>query len=155
MGLRVVPQTVFAFLVLVLAAIAGPAQAGGKVNTTFLAGVAIDGYDPVAYFTLGKPVPGEKQFSHEWNDATWRFASAENRDKFAAAPEKYAPQYGGYCAWAVSQGYTADINPAAWKIVDGKLYLNYSRGVQETWEQDVPGNISKANQNWPGIRAKL
>ena len=76
-------------------------------------------------------------------------------DGFAAMPEKYAPQYGGYCAWAVSQGYTADIDPAAWRIVDDKLYLNYSKGVQATWSEDIPGNISKGDKNWPGIKAAL
>jgi hypothetical protein len=87
--------------------------------------------------------------------ATWRFASAEHRDRFAVDPERYAPQYGGYCAWAVSQGYTAKIDPAAWKIVDDKLYLNYSKDVQSQWSSDIPGNIAKADANWPGIKADL
>jgi YHS domain-containing protein len=101
-----------------------PAAAGGVVNASFT-GTAIEGYDPVAYFNEGRPVEGKSEFSQEWMDATWYFASAENRDLFAADPEKYAPQYGGYCAWAVSQGYTANIDPQAWKVVDDKLYLNY------------------------------
>ena len=113
------------------------------------------GYDVVAYFTQAKPVAGKADFSHSWNNAEWRFASAENRDLFAANPEKYAPQYGGWCAWAVSQGYTAPIDPEAWRIVDGKLYLNYSKSVQQRWARDVPGNISKSDRNWPGIREKL
>ena len=103
-----------------------PASAGGIVNSSLLGGVAIDGTDPVAYFTDGRPAQGSSDFEHEWMGATWRFVSAAHRDLFAADPAKYAPQYGGYCAWAVSQGYTAKIDPAAWKIVDGKLYLNYS-----------------------------
>ncbi len=114
-------------------------------------GLAIRGTDPVAYFTQGGPVAGRAEFTHTWNNATWQFASAENRDLFAANPEQYAPQYGGYCAWAVSQGYTAAIDPSAWRIVDGKLYLNFNRGVQRRWERDIPGNISKANANWPGV----
>ncbi len=145
-----------AIIILVFGAVSVmPAWAGSKINSSFIGNVAIDGYDPVAYFTDAKPVEGSKKFEHEWMNSVWRFASAENRNKFAAMPEKYAPQYGGYCAWAVSQGYTASIDPAAWKIVDQKLYLNYSKGVQNTWSADVPGNIDKANQNWPGIRAKL
>lgn len=114
-------------------------------------GTAIDGTDPVAYFTEGKPVPGKREFSHEWNRATWRFSSAENRDLFAANPEKYAPQYGGYCAWAVSQGYTASTDPEAWKIVDEKLYLNYNKSVQANWEKDIPGHIASGDANWPKV----
>jgi YHS domain-containing protein len=134
---------------------ARPVHAGGIVNSSLLGGVAIEGTDPVAYFEQGEPVPGSSAFEHEWLGATWRFASAEHRDRFAAEPEKYAPQYGGYCAWAVSQGYTAKIDPAAWKIVEGKLYLNYSKDVQTQWAGDVPGNIAKADANWPKIKADL
>jgi hypothetical protein len=121
------------------------------VNTT-LFGVAIKGYDPVAYFTAGKPVEGAKEFEYLWQDAKWRFASEVNRDTFKAAPEKFAPQYGGYCAWAVSQGYTANIDPSAWKIVDGKLYLNYSAEVQKKWSVDIPGFIKSADANWPKLK---
>jgi YHS domain-containing protein len=131
--------------------IATVAAALSPVNKSFLGGVAIDGYDPVAYFTDGKPVEGKKEFSHEWNGATWHFASAEHRDLFAAAPEKYAPQYGGYCAWAVSRGYTADIEPDAWAVVEGKLYLNYDLEVKAMWAKDMPGNIAKGDQNWPKL----
>ena len=125
--------------------------AAPRVNKSFFGSVALDGYDPVAYFTDGKPVEGRSEITHEWNGAVWRFATAEHRDLFVADPAKYAPQYGGYCAYAVSQGHTADIDPAAWKIVDGKLYLNYDREVQKLWEQDVPGYIRKADENWPRI----
>jgi YHS domain-containing protein len=128
-------------------------RAEKPVNTTWT-GVAIKGYDPVAYFTQAKPVEGSDQFEFSWNGATWRFASAANRDLFVGAPEKYAPQFGGYCAWAVSRGYTANIDPAAWKIVETKLYLNYSLKVQKQWEEDVPGNIVKAQQNWPELLKK-
>lgn len=123
------------------------------VNTT-LFGTAIKGYDPVAYFTQNKPVKGDAAHTFSWNGAEWRFASAANRDAFQADPEKYAPQFGGYCSWAVSQGYTAGIDPEAWRIVDGKLYLNYNRDVQERWEQDIPGNIARAEANWPAILKK-
>jgi YHS domain-containing protein len=145
-----------ALLVLVLLAsiaVQGPpASAGGQINSSFLAGVAIEGADPVAYFEEGKPVAGSSDFEHEWMGATWRFASAENRDRFAADPEQYAPQYGGYCAWAVSQGYTASTVREAWHIEDGKLYLNYSKGVQGRWQEDIPGHISQADANWPGLK---
>ena len=144
-------------LVILLIAVGAalPAMAGGVVNSSLLGGVAIEGTDPVAYFEQGAPVAGSSDFEHEWMGATWRFASAENRDRFAADPEKYAPQYGGYCAWAVSQGYTAKIDPAAWKIVDDKLYLNYSKDVQTQWSADIPCNIPKADANWPQIKADL
>ena len=115
---------------------------------------AIRGYDPVAYFTVGRPVKGSKEFTHRWNGAEWRFASAESRDRFAAAPEKYAPQYGGYCAYGVASGYAVKIEPDAWRVADGKLYLNYDKSVQATWTSDIPGYIRKANANWPGVLAK-
>lgn len=115
-------------------------------------GVAIRGHDPVAYFTEGRPVPGSAEFAAEWNNATWHFASAANRATFLADPEAYAPQFGGFCSWAVAEGYTASIDPEAWRIVDGRLYLNYSRRIQRRWERDIPGNISRAEANWPGLR---
>lgn len=120
------------------------------VNTTFT-GVAIKGYDPVAYFTESKPIKGSSDHAFDWNGAEWRFASAANRDLFKADPVKYAPQFGGYCAWAVSRGYTAGIDPEAWKVVNGRLYLNYSAKVQAQWAEDIPGNIAKAEENWPKI----
>ena len=124
----------------------------GKVDPVYQhGGLAIRGYDAVAYYQQSAPVKGSSQFSYQWRGATWLFASAENRDRFQADPERYAPQYGGYCAYAVSKGRTASIDPEAWKIVDGKLYLNYSKGVQKKWEQDVPGNIVKADKYWPDL----
>lgn len=114
-------------------------------------GLAIRGYDPVAYFTEGKPVEGSSEYTAEWKDAIWRFASAAHRDQFVQNPKRYAPQYGGYCAWAVANGDTASTDPEAWKIVDGKLYLNYSRETQAKWEEDIPGNIEKADRNWPKL----
>ena len=131
-------------------ALVSPAEAIAPVYSTYLGG-AIRGYDPVAYFTEKKPVKGKKDFSHKWKGAAWYFSSARNRDLFRDNPEKYAPKYGGYCAYAVSQGYTASIVPEAWRIVDGKLYLNYSKGVQQTWEQDIPGYIKLGDKNWPRL----
>ncbi len=121
------------------------------VYTGTFSSLAVSGHDPVAYFKEGKPVEGSSAHELEWNGATWRFASAANLAAFEADPEAYAPQYGGYCAWAVSQGYTASTDPTAWRIVDGKLYLNYSHGVQSRWETDIPGNIAKADANWPKV----
>ena len=120
------------------------------VNTNFW-GVAIKGYDPVSYFTERKPVKGKGAHRLKWMGATWKFSNPENRDLFQTNPEKYAPQYGGYCAFAVSQGATADIDPRAWTIVNGKLYLNLSLSVQKIWEKDIPGYIAKADINWPKI----
>ena len=117
-------------------------------------GLAIRGYDPVAYFKQSKPVRGKAEHTAKWNGATWRFASAENKAAFEASPSRYAPQFGGYCAYAVSRNYTASTDPAAWRIVDGKLYLNYSKSVARTWAKDIPGNIAKANRNWPGVLKK-
>lgn len=115
---------------------------------------AVGGYDAVAYFTAGKPVEGSKAFQHTYKGVTWRFASADNLAAFKANPEKYAPQYGGYCAWAVSQGYTAKGDPKAWKVVDGKLYLNYDLNIQKRWEKDIPGFIVKGDANWPKVLEK-
>ncbi len=114
-------------------------------------GIAIRGADPVAYFTQGSYVAGSADYTYEWGGAIWQFASAENRDLFASSPGQYAPQYGGFCAWAVSQGYTAPVDPTAWEIVDGKLYLNFDARIQRRWERDIPGNIARADQNWPAV----
>ena len=116
-------------------------------------GLAIRGYDPVAYQIEGRPVEGRGEHALKWRGATWRFASASNRERFEAEPERYAPRYGGYCAYAVANGYTASVDPDAWKIVDGRLYLNYSRSIQAEWEKDVAGHIERADRNWPGLLA--
>jgi YHS domain-containing protein len=113
--------------------------------------LAVRGYDVVAYFDDAKAVEGSAEHAAMWNGATWRFASPESKAKFLAEPAKYAPRFGGYCAWAVSRNYTADADPTAWKIVDGKLYLNYNAKVQGEWQKDIPGNIEKATANWPKL----
>jgi hypothetical protein len=117
-------------------------------------GVAVRGTDVVAYVTQGRPVAGSAAFTHDWAGATWRFASAAHRDLFAADPQRYAPAYGGFCAFAVSEGYTAPIDPAAWRIVDGRLFLNYDRAVQRRWERDIPGRIARADARWPELSAR-
>lgn len=110
--------------------------------------IAIKKYDPVAYFKVGEAVKGNEAFAFEWNDKIWHFSSKENRDLFAANPEKYAPQYDGYCAWAMTEARKAETDPQVWKIVDEKLYLNCSREAYEKWKKDIPGNIKKADKNW-------
>jgi len=127
------------------------AKPAAKVFTGLLKGVAVGGYDPVAYFKDGKPVRGQTALTVQYQGAEWRFANAENRAAFEDDPEKFAPAYGGYCAWAVSQGYTAKGDPKHWKIVNGRLFLNYNGSVQSTWEKDIPGNVSKADRNWPKL----
>ena len=128
------------------------AQPGFAADPVFSeSGVAIKGFDPVAYFTDSAPVAGSGDYQSEWNGATWQFASAENKATFDADPAAYAPQYGGYCAYAVSKGKTAPIDPAAWTIHEDKLYLNFSEEVRNIWREDVPGNISLADANWPGV----
>jgi YHS domain-containing protein len=154
MHVRSLPFAVLAVAGFLTQAAISPALADDPVYTGTFSSLAVSGYDPVAYFTDGKPIEGSSAFEYEWKGAAWRFASAENLAAFEADPEKYAPQYGGYCAWAVSQGYTASADPDVWRIVDGKLYLNYSRAVQQKWERDIPGNISKADANWPKVLDK-
>jgi YHS domain-containing protein len=109
---------------------------------------AIKGYDTVAYFKAGKALKGNESFTFPWHGMTWYFSTKENRDLFAAGPEKYAPQYDGYCAWAMTEARKAITDPEVWKIVDGKLYLNCSREAYEKWSRDIPGNIKKADTNW-------
>ena len=139
------------FVITLLALTTSYASAVSPVNKSTFGGLAIKGYDPVGYFTERKAVKGSQEFETEHAGAKWRFVSQENLKLFTADPEAYAPQFGDYCAWAVSQGYTANIDPEAWKIVDGKLYLNYNKPVQEKWEKDAENLIKKANQNWPEL----
>lgn len=115
---------------------------------------AIKGYDTVSYFTEAEPVKGSKEFSTEYQGATWLFSSSENLQTFVANPEKYAPQYGGYCSYAVSRNTTASIKPKVFNIHDGKLYLNYNKGVQRRWLKDLKKGIKKADKNWPELLEK-
>ncbi|NKB65764.1 MAG: YHS domain protein [Candidatus Latescibacteria bacterium] len=121
------------------------------LEPTFAVRVAIHGYDTVAYFTQSKPVPGTPQYSFKWQQATWFFATPEHRDQFKKEPQKYAPQYGGYCAYAISNNSTAKIDPQAWTIVADKLYLNYNAKIQQRWLQNRDGRIAQADKNWPGL----
>jgi YHS domain-containing protein len=124
-----------------------------KVNKTN-DGLALRGYDAVAYFTVGKAVEGNQQNSFVWNGAKWLFSNADNLEKFKANPEAYAPQFGGYCSYAVSNGYTANGDPNAWKIVDGKLYLNYDLDVKMMWEKEQDQRIRKGETNWESFKTK-
>ena len=133
-------------------AFAAPAHADkAPVYTGSFSNTAVEGHDPVAYFTEGRPVKGSRDFRTEYQGAEFRFASQDNLDTFLADPEKYAPQFGGYCAWAVSEGYTAKGDADHWAIVDGKLYLNYNKKIQNRWEQDREMHIVSANTNWPEV----
>lgn len=146
-GIRI--SAVIAFVAAV--SLAGLAAAEQSEIYSASGKVAVKGADVVAYFKQGRAVIGKPVYATNWHGATWRFSSAANLAAFKANPEKFAPQYGGYCAYAVSQGYTAKIEPEAWSIVDGKLYLNYSRGVRSLWEKNKRERIQKANANWPGV----
>lgn len=134
-----------------------PAQGFAKTEPVYTGtfnNVAVSGYDPVAYFTVGRPVKGSAAYKINYKGAEFRFSSAANLEKFKANPSAFAPQYGGYCAWAVSQGYTASGDPTVWKIVGGKLYLNYNREIGRRWESNIPEHIRSANVNWPKLIAK-
>jgi YHS domain-containing protein len=126
------------------------AQTTSEIYST--ADGAIKGYDPVAYFTVKKPVKGKKELSYSWKGQTWFFASAENKKLFEANPETYAPQYGGYCAYGLSRGYKAKIEPEAWSVVNGKLYLNYNLDVREDWLEKQADYIQKADKNWTTVK---
>ena len=114
-------------------------------------GIAIRGFDPVGYFTDGGPVMGSAEFTTDHNGATWKFANAANRDAFIGDPGKYGARYGGYCAYAAAKGGLAKTVPEAWTIYEDRLYLNFSVTVRGIWSEDIPGNIIKADANWPGI----
>jgi YHS domain-containing protein len=141
-------------LALLMATVATPVFAAMPAQYT-KSGLAIAGYDPVAYFTESAARKGSAQHSLSWNGATWRFASAKNKKLFEADPEKYAPQYGGYCAYAMANGDLVSINPKAWDIYNGKLYLNYSSVVWAIWSRNRNGYISRADARWPNVSKGL
>ena len=125
--------------------------AKAQIYTSYFSSKAVGGYDTVAYFTKGRPVKGSSKYSVKWRGATWLFSNRENLEKFKASPTAYAPQYGGYCAYGVSQNAAVKGDPLLWKIVDGKLYLNINKQVVNIWTKDIPGYISKANARWPDV----
>lgn len=128
-----------------------PAHAEDPIYTSWLDSDAISGYDTVAYFTEGKPVKGSDKFKTKWRGATWKFSSEENLKKFEADQEAYAPQYGGYCAWAIADGNFAEGNPKIWAIENGKLYLNYNQTVRDRWDADRAGFIAKGDKEYPSL----
>lgn len=139
-------------LMIMVAALLSTGLAGaaeGRIYTED--GVAISGADPVAYFELGEAKQGSPDHSFEWRGAEWHFMNAEHRELFADNPEKYAPKYGGWCAWAAARGDAAATSPQAWSIVDGDLYLNYNQSIQKRWEKDAEGFIKQADAHWPDI----
>ncbi len=151
---------VMAFLTALVAAGVSSAQAGGRVNIGYFGGVAIMGYDSVAYFEENRAVKGSPEFKHEFLGETWHFASAAHRDAFAANPVAYAPQFGGYCSGElllaeVSSGITTNIDPNPWRIIEGKLYLFYDRGTAELFEQNAEEWIKQANAQWPTVESRL
>jgi hypothetical protein len=145
----------FALSALGALALPAPAAAGGAAGAAGESGLAIKGYDPVAYFIEGHPLMGSESFEYQWKGAKWRFLDAGNRDQFAAHPERYAPQYGGYSAYAVSSGELAAADPTVFSIVDEKLYLNGSRETRELWLRAMPSYISSANRHWPELESGL
>lgn len=139
----------------VLVALAAIPSVAGDSQTMINTGpdsVAIRGYDMVAYFTEGRPMQGKPEFAFSWQDAEWHFASAKHRGQFAADPMRYAPQFGGFCAMALTENEVKVVDPEAWTIVDGKLYLNFSKAGRVKFRRDLPGNIEKSEGNWAQIR---
>ena len=133
------------------ALLATAASAADPIYTGRFSSAALSGYDAVAYFSEGRPVEGSAELTTEWRGASWRFVSPENLAAFRANPAAYAPQYGGYCAYAVAKGGTAPGDPKVWRIVDGKLYLNLNAEIGRRWAMDIPGYIAKADANWPTV----
>jgi hypothetical protein len=130
-----------------------PAVAG-EVFTDIVPGVGVGGYDVVAYFNRGEATLGSPEFTQTWRGAVWRFASASNRTAFAADPERYAPAYGGHCSWAVAQGYKAKGDPKNWKIVNGRLFLNYNDEIQKRWELNIGAFVRKADATWSDLKGR-
>jgi enamine deaminase RidA (YjgF/YER057c/UK114 family) len=144
------PRLRSAMLVGLLMCLLAPTARGDETR------LSISGYDPVAYFTDGKPVPGLSEFEYVWHDARWRFASAAHRDLFVKDPEHYAPQYDGYCAMGVAwqQPHKDTVDPNAWAIVDGKLYLTHTARGLAAWQEKAADNIKTANENWSTVKAQ-
>ncbi|GAA6195790.1 YHS domain-containing (seleno)protein [Pseudophaeobacter sp.] len=132
-------------------AMATSALAAGVELNASSTGLAMQGYDPVAYFTDGAPAKGSYKITTVFNDATYRFASEEHKAQFEANPEAYLPAYGGYCAFGAAMGFKFDGDPTYWKIVDNTLYLNLSKDIQERWEGNIPGFVQDANGHWANI----
>lgn len=161
---RKTPLTFLAVLCLAFLSFVGSVQAAApQINTLDKegvfgkfkhSGIAIRGYDTVAYFTQNKPVKGDETITTQWNGATWHFSSEEHKQLFVAQPEKYAPQYGGYCAYGIANDYVVKIEPDQWQIVDDKLYLNYDKRIQGRWAKDISGYIEAADRKFDELLAR-
>ncbi len=152
LNILIQPTTMKTLFTFVLVAFFATAVAQTTSDVYATSEGAIKGYDPVAYFFAKRPVKGKKEFSAAWGGQTWYFSSPENKKLFEAQPDKYAPQYGGYCAYGLSRGYKAKIEPEAWSVVEGKLYLNYNLDVREDWMKKQAEYIQKADKNWPTVK---
>jgi YHS domain-containing protein len=148
-------QMIRLITILILISINHSVWAKNGVNTKPAAGPAIHGYDPVAYFVSGGPRRGAEAFSYNYQGVTWRFSNEENKQSFIESPEAYIPQYGGFCSYAASRNYIADVDPKAWTVYSGKLYLNYSLSVRKNWLGDKKSNIAKADGFWPELVKKV
>lgn len=150
MTLSISRRVFFTTIAATAVAVSLPAQAQ-QASHYLGEGLALSGYDPVAYFTDRKATQGSADFAADWDGVTWHFASAANRDAFLGNPTAYAPQYGGYCAYAVSQGYTASADPHAWSIHKDKLYVNFNRSVQGLWSLRKNHHVKQGDANWPSV----
>lgn len=152
--MKIGTSNLFALIIVASTAFPGPARAG-EINTGYFGNTAIKGYDPVAYFTERRAMRGSENFSHDWLGAKWLFANEAHKNLFAEDPVKYAPQYGGHCADGVAYGdLTRNIDPRAWRIIEGKLYLNYDQGAAAEIEE-IEGQLERSRRNWPRIRTRL
>ncbi len=142
------------FYLLILCLLTVTAVSAQKSDVFSPGGKAIRGYDPVAFFTLSKPVPGVDSLTYAWDGTTWYFSTRQNLDSFKTHPEKYAPQYGGYCAYGAAMGHKAPTETDTWSVVEDKLYFNYNQKVKDLWTKDQSSLIKKADQQWPALKDK-
>jgi len=143
------------FLIITALALVTAVQAYAQQSEIFApGGKAIKGYDPVAFFKESKPIKGSDKFQYQWKDATWFFSTSENLEAFKADPEKYAPQYGGYCAYGTSQGHKAPTQANTWTVLNDKLYFNYNDKVKELWTKDQANLIKAADEKWPEMKGQ-
>lgn len=152
MSLKTLKAIRHALFVIALSALATTAYAGANANVD-KSGTALQGYDPVAFFTDGKPVLGQEKFHSSYHGATYRFASADHEAVFEKDPAKYEPQFGGYCAYGVSKGHLAPVKIDAFQIVNGRLLMQYDSEVKKEFNKDQPGNLQAADKNWPKVSA--
>lgn len=145
------PFKIAVAIALLFAAVAVKSAFASEIYTATPAGPALEGYDAVAYFEAGRPLKGSPEHASRYKDITWMFANAANKAAFDADPERFAPRYGGHCAWGTARGYAVRGDPLVWEIVDGRLYLNYNSAIQEKWQRDTAGFIATADRNWPQI----